>query len=891
MNFSSVALEGGRSSTVQRANSLGGDRARAFRRRRFGACVALAFCAWVAPTKASAHFGSSLPPGFTLTELATQLDAPTCFAPAPDGRFFVGQLDGTILVYANGSLSNTPLIDLPTGVVIGSAGLLGLALDPSFAQNGYLYAYYTTAEPRNRVSRFTVTGSSASLASEFVVWQNVNPTPGDHNGGGLAFGSDGDLYISTGDQFISAYAQDLSREDGKLLRVAPNGSIPSDNPFVNDPSARSTIFARGLRNPFRICTDSQTKILWIGDVGGNGLDSWEEIDRSWKGANYGWPFAEGPVCYISNCAAFMPSVFSYRHDDPNYVVGPVQAALTACAVYRSSVFPIDYRGNLFVADYANQWIKRVIFDAQGNVASVQPFVDAPLAGSIVDLQMGVDGALYFVTYGAPTSHGGGGASGLWRIAYNSSGNLPPVAVATASTVSGPTPLAVQFSSAGSFDPDSGPNALTYFWDFGDGLTTSESDPLITFPHAGLFEVSLSVGDGASSSTATPIEIAAGNPPTPIIASPPDGATYKAGDTITLTGSATDIEDGALLPSALSWRVELVHASHVHPFLGPIDGVAQTSFVVPTSGHPPEDTHYEVYLTAADSDGLQSTTSIALLPIVAHVAIDSWPSGIPIFVDGQAENTPRDYLSLPNYQLALEAQRFYSLSSGLWVFRFWSDGGARAHTLDTPSAGTSVRAVYSPGVDTTRRVVVPASNRNAEYTALAGQAFASPTDPHAIRFGAPSGNEIQMALEFDAPIPSGAVILSAYVQLTAGSLQSGHTVTPIYAYAVGSAPPFVAGSATALDSWAPLSFANVVWYTPAFLPGQLIVTPDLSALIQEVVDRGDWAVGHSLGFVFDGSTSFGSALRSIENVDSGTPAQLIVEYAVHALRSPLPPVKK
>ncbi|MCK6449180.1 MAG: PQQ-dependent sugar dehydrogenase [Planctomycetes bacterium] len=828
---------------------------------------------------------SSLPNGFARQVLCATFDSATAVAATPDGRVFVGELGGDVWTYQNGAVLSQPLIHVPVSAQVAeSAGLLGLELDPDFAQNGWLYVYYTSAAKRNRVGRFTVVGASADPASEFVVWENVSPQTGDHNGGGLCFGPDGKLYISTGDQFVSSYSQDLTREDGKLLRVAADGSIPSDNPYVNHPFARKTIYASGLRNPFRLAADWVRNEVWIGDVGGNSLYAWEEIQRALSGANYGWPFSEGQACYVSSCAAFASAAHAYRHDDPNFFTGLPQASVTMGVVYDSTVFPLEYRGNLFYADYANRWIRRLTFDAQGQVTGDLQFADENDGGRIVDMVQGADGALYFLNWGPQPLSGE-----LVRIAYQSGGNAPPVVVATATPTAGLAPLDVTFDGSASFDPDVGPQGLQFAWDFGDGQSSSSAVAQHTYTADGNYSVVLAVGDGAATSTSTPFSVRIGNPPTPTIDQPAAGATYRAGDALVLSGSALDAEDGALPASALVWRVELVHEGHVHPVFGPIQGVAQTTFPVPNAGHPPEHTHYVVHLGATDSSGLVTWTSRALVPETAMIALDTYPSGIPITIDGQPELTPRTYESLVGYQLGVEAPRSLWWNGELVLFVRWTGGGPALHTITTPPGGKSQTAVYGRGLVTATTVAVSRAENNAEFDHGIGRvALKSPNDPLALRVGRAQGAQVELAVSFQPAIPRGATVVSAYVEFTADAPQQGHLICPVRAYDVGSLPDFVAGSSVPLSEIAPLTSTWIVWQAGSAAVGQPLTTDDLSALVQSVVDRPDWAPGQTLGLVFLGSASTGSSVRTVANFDSTTGAKLVVDWAVPPARVPHPP---
>ncbi|MEP0846216.1 MAG: PQQ-dependent sugar dehydrogenase [Phycisphaerae bacterium] len=838
---------------------------------------------WVAQSVDAANVApvsdGPLPPGFVRsTIIATGLMEPTVIEFAPDGRLLVGERDGTIRIHQDGQLLAAPLIDIPANTLNGERGLVGMAIDPDFATNGYLYCYYTTNEPRNRVGRFTVVGNSASLASEFVVWQNPALAADYHHGGTIHFGPDGNLYIATGDQFDSASAQSLASEHGKMLRVRPDGTIPPDNPFLGVPGARPALWAIGLRNPFRWVFDSATGRMLIGNVGGNNDDSSEELNVGVAGANYGWPNQEGPQCFVSDCSAYTYPLWSYQHNDPEYAAGVFQASITAGPVYHGAAFPAAYQGNLFVGDYANRWIRRLVFDGSGGVIADPVFLTAPEAGTIVDMEVGPDGALYYVTIGVAWS-GDPDAPGVHRIAYAGAGNVPPVAVAAAIPTQGVEPLTVQFSSAGSFDPDGAPQALSYDWDFGDNNGSTLPNPQHVYSERGMYVATLTVSDGAAQDSAAPIPIMVGNPPTASIDQPPAGTTYRAGDVIAFSGIASDPDDGPLPPSAFSWSVVLVHNDHVHPFLGPLTGVTGGSFQVPSSGHSPADTYYEIQLTVTDSDGLAGSATRAVFPVIAPLSFDTAPSGIPIFLDGDPLATPGTVESIPGFQHSVEAQTTYVLGGSTYTFECWSDGEARVHSFTVPESGLDLTATYSVQGTTEVNVAVPANNRNADWYTPVGQAYANLYDQFGLCCGADGGGQYQVGLEFPLPVPRGASIASATIDVVATADQAGSPSATIRAYDVASAPAFAAGDPTPLTDWAPLSTATAAWNFPPFAAGQPYTSPEVAALVQEIVDRADWAEGNAIGFVLDPGATPPDQWRCIRNFASGQPAILSVSYVV------------
>ena len=333
---------------------------------------------------------ATLPAGFTEAQFGSNVGtSPTAMAFAPDGRLFVCLQGGQLRVIKNGALLPNPFITLPVSSS-GERGLLGIAFDPNFAANQFVYLYYTTSTSpiHNRVSRFTANGDVAAAGSEFVLTDLDNLSSAtNHNGGGMHFGPDGKLYVAVGENANSANAQTLTNRLGKILRMNSDGSIPTDNPFYNTATgANRMIWALGLRNPFTFGFQPGTGRLFINDVG---QSTWEEINDGIAGSNYGWPTCEG-ACSPAN-ANFRDPLFQYGHGN-----GPtVGCAIVGAAFYNPPVnqFPASYIGKYFFADLCSGWIR--LFDPATNTASgFASGVSTP-----VDLQVGPDGCLYYLAQG------------------------------------------------------------------------------------------------------------------------------------------------------------------------------------------------------------------------------------------------------------------------------------------------------------------------------------------------------------------------------------------------------------------------------------------------------------------------------------------------------------
>ena len=337
---------------------------------------------------------ATLPPGFTERLVVSGLTNPTAMAFAPDGRLFVCLQAGQIRVIKDGALLPAPFLTLTVDSV-GERGVLGIAFDPAFDSNQYVYVYYTATSPQihNRVSRFTASGDVAAPGSELVLIDlNVEPLSGasNHNGGAIHFGQDGKLYVAIGDNGVGANSQSLNTRLGKVLRLNADGTIPSDNPFFGTATGLNrAIWALGLRNPFTFAVQPGSGRIFINDVG---QSVWEEINDGVAGANFGWPNCEGPntINTETPCSSsFAAPLFAYdrRMSDPE------ECAIAGGAFYNPPVeqFPAADVGAYFFADLCGGWIRRR--DPMSGV--VTDFATG--LSATVDLKVSSDGSLYYLS--------------------------------------------------------------------------------------------------------------------------------------------------------------------------------------------------------------------------------------------------------------------------------------------------------------------------------------------------------------------------------------------------------------------------------------------------------------------------------------------------------------
>jgi glucose/arabinose dehydrogenase/PKD repeat protein len=431
-------------------------------------------------------------------------------------------------------------------------------------------------------------------------------------------------------QRTSANTNDLR---GKLLRIKVNAngtySIPAGNLFPQGTAnTRPEIYAMGFRNPYRMSVDKATGAVYLGDYGPDagaasatrGPGGQVEFNRITSPGYYGWPyctgsntsaetyldftFPSGPSGARFNCAApvnnsprntgqaNLPAARAawIKYDGGSLpAFGNGSESPMGGQVYRfdaanpSTVkFPQELDGHYFAAEFGRRWIRIVDLNPDGTAGQINNF---PWTGTqIIDTAFGPDGAFYVLDYGTG-SFGGDANSGLYRIEFNQGGNQAPTARASTNRTSGIAPLAVNFSSAGSSDPEGG--ALSFSWNFGDGTTSTAANPTKTYTTNGQRTATLTVTDPGGRTGTSSVVITVGNTaPTVTISTPVNGTTFNFGDTVPYTITVSDPEDGTIDCTRVRLTYVLGHDSHGHPITSrqgcsgslaiPVDGEHDTA---------------------------------------------------------------------------------------------------------------------------------------------------------------------------------------------------------------------------------------------------------------------------------------------------------------------------
>lgn len=715
------------------------------------------------PDEGIIGIAAALPSGFAEQTIASGMSSPTAMAFAPDGRLFVAEQTGALRVIKNGALLVTPFVTLSVNSS-GERGLLGVAFDPNFTSNNYVYVYYTTSSAplRNRISRFTANGDVAVGGSEVQIL-NLDTLSGatNHNGGAIHFGPDGKLYVAVGDNANGANAQALDTLHGKMLRLNKDGTIPTDNPFYGSVSGNDRmIWAYGLRNPFTFAFQPGTGRMFINDVG---QSAWEEINDGIAGSNYGWPDTEG----ATSDPDFRSPIHAYGHS------GAVNGcAITGGAFYNppTTQFPSTYTGKYFFADYCSSWIRT--YDPATNTAAAF----ATDAGSPVDLQVSSDGSLYYLY------RSGGGV----RRVYYTASQAPAITQHPANTtVTAGQPAS--FSCAAT-----GPATITYQWQrnssniSGATSTTYTIPATVTGDNGATFRCRATNSFGTATSNSATLTVTANTAPTASITAPTAGTTYAAGTTINFSGTGTDTQDGTLPAAAFTWQVDFHHDSHTHPFVAATTGSKTGSFVIPTSGETATNVWYRIYLTVRDSGNMTHVVQRDIVPRVSQITVGTNRSGLQVTVDGQPFTAPYTFNSVHGMQRSIGTTSPQTYAFVPWAFQSWSDGGSQTHTITTPASSAVYVATFKPEIGASPAeppgVAIPepaaggdTSDRRVPSGDVRDEPGAAPeASPPEVGLPPIAGPEASASVAIPSPLPRLVSAWRARIAMTPPRLWFDHT---------------------------------------------------------------------------------------------------------------------
>ncbi|MEM6270030.1 MAG: PQQ-dependent sugar dehydrogenase [Bacteroidota bacterium] len=639
--------------------------------------VLLLFLA-VAP--AQAH-NPILPPGFVMEKsYVSGLSSPTDLKFAPDGRIFITEKTGAVRIVENGNLLSQPFYTVATQTA-GERGLDGIALDPDFERNGYVYLYYTLAdENRNIVIRVTAAGNAALPGSELELLRLEEMWAAFHNGAGMVFDTTGKLLIGVGDGTLLTTSQNMNTRLGKILRINPDGSIPSDNPFYNETTGLNRAIAvYGVRNPYTMAISRTSGRIFFNDVGNS---EYEEVNEYFPGANYGWHLVEGPL----NGAPppdnrYRDPIHAYDHDYGCAAVG--------ATFYEPNLnlFPEAYSGVYFFLDLC-----------EGIIMTIDPAdMSFSVFGEDLDLnynnlETSPDGHLFLINFET---------GDLSRISYQGEDAAPRISVQ-------PEIYPLIVGESINLSVTAVGSNLQYDWYRNGNLAQSGDDNnfylinLQTSHHLTQVYVRVSNANGEVTSDTLVLQVIDGSRPEIQLQNLP--ATYAAGDTLTFAAQVSDPDQQSFSAGQLTWKVDFHHDFHKHPAMPATPGMFSGTYPTETFGEVDTNVYYRVLLLVEDSTGLTREVYQDIDPEKVTLFIESQPPGVEISIDGQEVAADYALRSVRNLSRTIEVPAYAVLGDSLYQFQQWADGAT----------------------DRTRTFAATADTLGIRYTAIQAYAASFPT---------------------------------------------------------------------------------------------------------------------------------------------------------------------
>ena len=607
---------------------------------------------------------------------------------------------------------------------------MGLAVHPNFGEedNRWIYLFYTHNNgsgpncpvngPVNRCSRFVLDDDDwiINQNSEEILFTQYVGDDTIHNGGSMAFGIDGMLYVVTGDSGASQitqqpWSQSLWNLHGSVIRITDSGGIPSDNPFAGgsgtarcNANGRTTdetqvcqeIYAYGLRNPKKIIMDpySTTKVRYfISDVG---YQAWEEINvggQDYSGANYGWPIREGPCGYNQVDVSCSLIGSSSQPPDPYYWYQhntQQDGSITGVAIPPpESGWPGPYgdSDSLYFADMKFNKIIHATKNSNAACNSCIPPVPGfqnetihsfPIPafltfGPYLDLSAEDDSSTSSTTALYYANRQQCCEQNIRRIVYKGGDNLAPIAIFTVDHSSIAINGNITFNASTTTDPNDSIDSLNFAWNFGDGGPLVGKRGMVvsySFGDANVYYVELTVTDPSGATGRYSDWISVGNPPVVEILSPIQETMFAVGDVFVLIGAGVDSNGLPLDPETqLSWEVREYRGSTYDSFL-PENTIGNEINLPPSPSHQDLDSatnsYLEVLLTGTDSNGISATVSQIIMPKAVILDFDTEPTGLTLVIDGKSLVMPQRIVSWENHNLTIfapEQQGFIFTAEG------------------------------------------------------------------------------------------------------------------------------------------------------------------------------------------------------------------------------------
>ncbi len=649
--------------------------------------------------------------GFVERLVSDQLDEPTSMAIAPDGRIFVTEKAGDLRIIENDILLEEPFlhVDVETG---GERGLGHMALDPDFEVNGYVYVYYTVIHTKfNRLSRFTANGNAAIPLSEEILYE-FNELEGTiHQGGGIRFGTDEKIYVSTGDGSKRPNAQDFENVLGGMIRINKDGTIPEDNPFYEELEGDTrALYAKGLRNPFTFDILSTNNQILVCDVGEG---TWEEINEILPGKNYGWDLIEGPLVDQTPPENYMDPVYYYEHANG-------KCAVVGGVFYDPPVenFPPSFSNKFLFSDYCS-----------GVVQALDPetyeVTDTVLTGGIkiTDLYVNDEGILYYLSF----SRGE-----LWEVEYTGSGS-PFISKQPSTEIrSEGEDLSIDIKVVGD-------DTLRYVWYKNHEIVSGQDSELFFMQNVMVADSGAPVYCAIYNALDTVwtdtvyLQITSNSRPAITIETdPPNTFNYSAGQTIVLNGTIQDAEDGLIDPQNYQWKMDFHHDEHTHPGIAYTNAGETFSFETARIGEVDTNVWYRVYLKASDSQGLENESYVDFFPNKTTVDLNTYPGAFQMVIDGSWKTAPVTMRSVTGLTRIVYVPEIQVRNDSLFAFVGWEHNSMANPLYFNAGDNPSYTAVFE-----FRRIFV-----QGEGTGLLGAYYAN-----AFLEGSPEFTRVDPQIDF------------------------------------------------------------------------------------------------------------------------------------------------